>query len=194
MAKRKSGNYGTPGATSPPIDLLKASNQGSSNRRPRLAASGDLVRLQQGSQASAKPIQFGSPSDKGNKTSSSKKTGSSWTGLLESLSTGGLSDLFGGGGGIGAGLDYLSGGLQSIFGGTTESQESLKRFALPEVQDQTIYVNGTQVQTSSSGGSSGTYDNSQSIRLNQISKADIVQTIKTALLTSSSLNDVIGEL
>jgi hypothetical protein len=40
----------------------------------------------------------------------------------------------------------------------------------------------------------GSYDGAQSTRLSQMSKAEIVQTVKNALLTSSSLNDVIGEL
>ena len=198
MAKRKSSSSSRREASSPSIDLLRAINQGSSNRSLKIGASGDLTRLQVGSQSSAKPIQFGSPSDKGNKSSSSRKTGSTWTGLLDSVASGGISDLLGGGGFLSAGLDYLSSGIASIFGGNTQTvPEPLTRFALPNGQDQTIYFDARQSGSQASASSSvvsGIYDSSQSSRLNQASKAEIIQTIKNALLTSSSLNDVIGEL
>jgi hypothetical protein len=197
MAKRKNSNSSGRGASSPSIDLLKATNQGSSSRSLKVGTSGDLTRLQVGSLSRAKAIQFGSPSDSGKKNSSSNKTGSTWTGLLESFSTGGISDLLGGGGFLSSGLDYLSSGLQSIFGGNTQSApEPLSRFAPPDFQDQTIYVNAppTAHGAASSTVVSGAYADSQPSQLNQASRAEIVQTIKNALLTSSSLNDVIGEL
>ncbi len=147
-----------------------------------------------GSQASAKPLQFGSPSDKGSRSSSGNKNTSSWTGLLSSISSGGISDLLGGGGLLNAGLDLLTNGFESLFGGKTESAvQPLTRFALPDAQDQTMYVNNAQT-ASSSNGPSGIYSNSQSAQFGQTNKADIIQTVKNALLTSSSLNDVIGDL
>jgi hypothetical protein len=198
MAKRKSSNSSGKGPTSPSVDLLKSINQGPSPRALRVGPSGDLTRLQVGGQLRAKPIQFGSASDKAAKNSSTKKSGSTWMGLLESVSTGGLSDLLGGGGLLSTGLDYVNSGLQGIFGaGSNPVPEPLSRFSLPDSQDQSIYVDGPQTATeakASSNISSGLYDNSQSSRLSQLTKTEIVQTVKNAILTSSSLNDVIGEL
>src|SRR4051794_28588009 len=121
MPKRKNSNLSRKGASRPSIDLLKTISQGSSSRSLEVGRSGDLTRLQVGSQAKAKSIEFGSPSDKGNKNSSQKKTGSAWTGLLESFSTGGISDLLGGGGVFSAGPKNFNNGPKGIFGGGAES-------------------------------------------------------------------------
>lgn len=192
MAKRKnSSNSGRKAANSQSIEVLKAFNQAPSTRTLKVGSSNDLTMLQVGSQVTAKANQFGSPSDKGSRSSSGTKSTSSWTGLLGSISTGGLSDLLGGGGLLSTGLDFLTNGFESLFDGGTESAvQPLNRITLPDAQDQTVYVNNAQT-VSPPNSPSGLYDNPRSA---QLSKADIVQTVKNALLTSSSLNDVIGEL
>ncbi len=192
MAKRKTSSSGT--GTRPSIDLLNTvSRVSNTNRSLKVGTLSDLTRLSIGEQTSAKPMQFGSPSQKG--TASTRKGASSWTDLLGSVSTGGISDFLGGGGLVSAGLDYLSNGIESFFGaGTDSSAEALNRFVLPDSQQQSIYVNNLQTNNSSSTSLSGAYNNSQSSKFSQASKAEIVQTVKNALLTSSTLNDVIGEL
>src|SRR6476469_10017359 len=108
MAKRKSSSKSSPkGTNSPSVDLLRTANQVSTTRALKVGSSTESTRLQVGRQASAKSLQFGSPSDKGTRRSSGGKNTSSWTGLLGSISTGGISDLLGGGGLVNAGLDLL---------------------------------------------------------------------------------------
>jgi hypothetical protein len=194
MAKRKGSSTSRKGASGPSIDLLRGVNPVSSIRALRAGGSGDMARLSITSQPSSKPVQFGSPSNSGSQSSSRTKKAGSWTSLLETMSTGGISDLVGGGGVLSAGLNYLTSGIESLFGGKTKSApEPLTRFALPDSQDQTLYVTDPQ-KTIQSSQFSGAYSSSQPIQLGHTSRAEIVQTVKTALLTSSSLNDVIGEL
>lgn len=190
MAKRKT-NTSTRKGSSSPVDLIKSSGQTSTGRNLSAGGSNDLTRLAVGSQSSAKPLSFGSPSSKGTKSSTKTGTGTSWTSLLGSTSSAGISDLLGGGGILSAGLDYLTGGIASLFGSGSESvAEPLTRFALPDSQEQTI--NTGAMQTSASASVSGVY--TQPGQLSQSSRSAIIQTVKTAILTSSSLNDVIGEL
>src|SRR3954467_4949438 len=143
MPKRKSSSDSSrKTASSPSIDLLKMANQVSPSRTLKVGSYSDSTRLQVGTQTSAKFLQFGSPSDKGTRTSSGSKNTSSWTSLLGSLSSGGISDLLGGGGLLNPGLDFLKHGFESLFGGSTESAiQPLTRFELPDAQNQTSYVN-----------------------------------------------------
>src|SRR4051794_25004650 len=119
MAKRKGSTSSRKGSSSPSINLLSGINSIPSTRALRPAGSGDLNRLSVASQFGSKPLQFGSPSDSGNRSSSGAKKPSSWNSLLKTMSTGGISDLVGGGGVLSAGLDYLTSGIESLFGGKT---------------------------------------------------------------------------
>ena len=194
MPKRKGSSTSRKGASSPSIDLLRGVNPVSSIRALRAGGSGDMAKLSIASQPTSKPLQFGSPSDSGKRSSSSTKKAGSWTSLLETMSTGGISDLLGRGGVLSAGLDYLTSGIESLFGGKTKSiPEPLIRFALPDSQDQTLYVTDPQ-KTSQSSQFFGAYSSSPPTQPGQTFRAEIIQTVKTALLTLSSLNDVIGEL
>lgn len=193
MATRKSRSSSKKGVSSSSIDILKTINQATSSRTPKLGSPGDLTGLSLGSQSSVRPLEFGTPSNKGTTSSSSSKSSNSWTSLLGSISTGGVSDLIGGGGLLSAGLDYLSNGFASLFGGSTITAAPLTRFELPDSQDQSISINHAPATTSGTT-TSGLYNSSQPSQLSQTSKVQIVQTVKNALLTSSSLNDVIGEL
>jgi hypothetical protein len=191
VSRRKSSTSGK-GSSHPSIDILKNINQISTGRALRVSTSVDLSRLSIASQLAPKPVQFGSPSSKGSSTTSSNKSAGSWASLLGNMATGGISDLLGGGA-MSSGLDYFVTGIESLFGGSTTSPaDSLTRFELPDAQTQTIYAN--QIQTSANVATrSGMYANAQS-QVGQMSQAMIVQTIKNALLTSSGLNDVIGQL
>jgi hypothetical protein len=192
MAKRKASSSSRKGSSSSTIDLLKSIHQGSSGPTLNPGAARDLNRLRVGAQkTSARALSFGSPSDKGNRSSSTTSNGTNWSRLLGSTSSRGISDLLSGGGLLTAGLDYLSGGIASLLGGVSQSEsEPLTRFALPNTLDQNISVNGAQM--TGTANAPGVY--AQSVQLSQASKSAIVQTVKNAILTSSSLNDVIGEL
>jgi hypothetical protein len=136
-------------------------------------------------------LSFGSPSSSGARNSTKASAGTSWASLIGSTSSSGISDLLGGGGLLSAGLDYLTTGVASLFGaGSGSVAEPLTRIALPDAQDQTINTGAMQVP-GSADRSSLYYQPSQP---SQSSRSAIIQTVKTAILTSSNLNDVIGEL
>jgi hypothetical protein len=190
MARRKS-NSSTRKGSSSPVDLLRSIGQTSTARRLNLSGSADFTRLAVGAQSIAKPLSFGSPSNKGAKGSTKTSTGTLWTSLLGSTSSNGMSDLLGGGGLLSTGLDYLTGGIASLFGAGSESvAEPLTQFVLPHAQDQTINTRGRQVNDRANAAN--LYG--QPAQLSATSKSAIIQTVKNAILTSSSLNDVIGEL
>jgi hypothetical protein len=191
MPKRRSSNTTRKGPSSPSIDLLNGVAWVSSGRTLNPGGSRDLTRLGVGAQSRTTPLSFGSPSGKGSQSSTRSSNGGSWANLLGSTSSTGISDLIGGGGLLSAGLDYLTGGIASLFGGGSETvSEPLTRFTLPEAQDHTLYTSG--VHAPGTANTSGA--DAQPVQLSQSSKSAIIQTVKNALLTSSSLNDVIGEL
>ena len=139
----------------------------------KLNAATDLKKLSSGDLPALKGIQFGSPSNTGTKSSSSGGAGSQWTNLIKTAS-GGVASLVGGGF-LESGIGSIISGLTSLFGGGGKTEMPLTRFALPDSQQQTLYVN--------SGFQGPVYK-----------QADITQAVKNALLTSSSLNDVIAEI
>jgi hypothetical protein len=191
MAKRKNSNTTRKGPSSPSLDLVRSIGQVSSSRTLNPCGSRDETRLALGGQINSKPLSFGSPSNTGTRGSRSSSSASSWANLLGSTSSSGISDLLGGGGLLRAGLDYLTGGIASLFGGASDSvPEPLAQFTLPDAQAQTLYTNGVHVTGSANTSGADT----QPVQLSQSSKSAIIQTVKNALLTSSSLNDVIGEL
>lgn len=138
-------------------------------------------------------IKFGSPSS--SKTATSQSGGSVWGSLLKQTASGGVSSVFSGGLGSIAGLGGLISGIASLFGGGGGSTlPPLVDFQLPASQTQTVYVSsnsgstyqGSPTLPAGNAGSSG-----QSF---QYQSAQIAQAVKTALLNSSSLNDVIAEI
>ncbi|MBV9939503.1 MAG: hypothetical protein JO150_13430 [Acidobacteriaceae bacterium] len=153
----------------------------------RVSAATDLKRLSNGSLPTLKGIQFGSPSNAGSKSRSS--TGDEWTNLVKTAS-GGAASLIGGSF-LGSGVNSLISGLTNLFDGGAKSEKPLVRFTLPEPQQQTMYI--------TSGGLSAS-DNFQEASQNTSSpgpvykQSEIVKAVKNALLTSSSLNDVIAEI
>jgi hypothetical protein len=105
--------------------------------------------------------------------------------LLEQAASGGLASAFGGSFGLGSitGLGSIISGIASLFGGGKKTLAPLQEFHLPAAQNQTMSVGAN--------GESGTNVTSQSL---QDHSAQIAQAVKTALLHSSSLNDVIAEI
>jgi hypothetical protein len=91
----------------------------------------------------------------------------------------------GGGFGLGSitGLGSIVSSIASLFGGAKKATAPLQEFHLPAGQNLSISV-GTS-------GASGATANSQSL---QDQSTQIAQAVKTALLHSSSLNDVIAEI
>lgn len=135
------------------------------------------------------PIQFGKPTT--SSSSSSKSTGSEWTTLLKQTASQGLISAIGGiGGGELGGLGSLVSAFAHLFGGQSKTPMTYQAFSLPASTDTTAYVgsHGTTVYGGNaevvSSGSQWTQDHS----------AQIAQAVKTALLHSSSLNDVIAEI
>lgn len=155
-------------------------------------------------------INFGSPS---NNRSSTSQSGSEWTNLLTKTASGGVASALGGGLSSIAGLGGLISGIASLFGGgSTSTPPPLVEFQLPSSQTQTVYVssNGTSTyqgsmtgQASVSNSNGPTYISNPTPQANastssgqsfQYQSTQIAQAVKTALLNSSSLNDVIAEI
>jgi hypothetical protein len=178
--------------------LLKASQVGSRGTlgAPSRNSNGLRTSLNY-SNVNPKGIQFGKSSSSGSTTTSS---GSIWPNMIKQTATGGLASLFGGGGGIGS----LVNGLLHLFGGGGKSAPPpLVKFQLPSPQEQTISVgsNGTSgyagsaIQTTAgAAGSTGVNAGAANSPTLRYQSSEIAQAVKTALLNSSSLNDVISEL
>ena len=169
------------------VTTTKTSSRGTSRPAPQREVHADPW-ASRGSRLSG--IKFGSPSD--NRAQTSNGT-TSWSRLVSQAARGGLSSAFGGGGILGAigGLGGLVSGIFSLFGSKKKTPPPLSLFRLPDAQAQTIYVNSQ----ASSGQTHATIYRSASQQPSlQYNSAEIAQAVKHALLTSSSLNDVIAEL
>ena len=139
----------------------------------------------------SKAIDFGSPSDKG-QTHSLQSTGTTWGSLFKSTASGGVSSALGGGLGSVLGIGGIVSGFMSLFGGGKDTPTPLQRFSLSASKNGTVYVgNGSSAvyQGVSEVGVAGHASSGGIYRT-----TDIAQAVKTALLNSSSLNDVITEL
>jgi hypothetical protein len=127
-------------------------------------------------------ISFGRPAS--TKTPSAT-SGTDWGELLEQAASGGLASALAGGFGLGSitGLGSIVSSIASLFSSEKKGPAALQEFKLPATQNLTISV-GTN-------GASGATATSQSL---QDQSTQIAQAVKTALLHSSSLNDVIAEI
>ena len=178
--------------TSQTLNLLRAAkgnHQGSS----KLNALSGLKNFSPTSRISAAPISFGKPSKSG--SSRSPTSSSALTNLLSSSGSGSISKLVGSGL-LSFGMSSLFSSISDLFGGSKTAPPPLQKFSLPGSQHETLYstsdgASKTNFQNSSSSqGSSGIYTSSN----DTATQAAIVNAVKNALLTSSSLNDIIGEL
>jgi hypothetical protein len=89
--------------------------------------------------------------------------------------------------GFGLGIGSLISGLTSLFGGGKTAPPALIAYQLPTSQEQTI-------STGSSVSTPGVYGGPLASTPFENQSGQIVQSVKQALLNSSSLNDVIAEL
>ena len=168
----------------------------SSSRIPR---TNDIRTLSFGAHTVATGIQFGKPA---NTRTSASQSSNQLTGLLKQTASGGIASILSGGiGGLG-GLGGVVSGIMSLFGGGGKSTPPpLVEFQLPESQQETVYVSSTGSSSSQSGtvqpspaltsGSSSASVNTLNL---QYQSSQIAQAVKTALLNSSSLNDVIADI
>jgi len=156
---------------------------------------GDLRASSFSAKTVATGINFGAPS---NTRTSTAQSGSQWTKLLTQTASGGAASTFNGLGSI-AGLGGIIAGIASLFGGGGKSTPPpLVQFQLPESQTQTIYVGSSATKAGGSlYASSPTPQPSSSnagAQTFQYQSTQIAQAVKTALLNSNSLGDVIAEI
>ena len=186
--------------------LLKSTTQASSG-----AVSNSKIGSSDGMHSSAlsasdhlKEIQFGHPSSSGAKASSSTLSSSGVLSALGRSASGGVENLLGNVGNLG-GIGSLVTTLFHLFGGSGKSTPPpLVRFQLPSAQEQTAYVSfsgqstysGNVVENGNSQSGSGSYGATShgGGQAQRYQSGEIAQAVKTALLTSSTLNDVISEI
>lgn len=179
--------------TKPPTDLI-GSGASRAERSEKAPSQSGSRALSIGSKDALTSIRFGSPSSPG--SSSTSTSGSSWTNLLEHTAsrslasaakgTFSLADL----GGIGSVLS----GISKLFnsGGGAETLPALVKFELPNPIAQTVSLSSSGSRTEANSTADTSSVPLTAVPSNQ--SARIVQAVKHALLTSSSLNDVIAEI
>ena len=133
---------------------------------------------------SDKPLKFGNASRAATK---SPQSTSSWSSLLSGASSSGLAGNLSAASGFGGGIGSLISGLASLFGGGKTAPPALTAYQLPTSQEQTV-------STGSTISTPGVYGGPPSATTFETGGAQIVQSVRNALLNSSSLNDVIAEL
>lgn len=138
--------------------------------------------------------------------------GSDWGSLLSSAASGGITSTIGGGI-LSSGAFGFVGKLLSLFGGSKSTPAAPTPFVMPASQIVSLNIGST-----SSNGSTGSASSASSVALGvtaapnassqsgpvyqqsgsgpeqSASSTQVVQIVKQALLTSSSLNDVISEI
>lgn len=184
---------------------LLGNSNGPTEKAEHPMSSFETKGLSMNSKVTSEGIRFGSPSSTRTSTS---QTGSAWTDLLKQTASGGVASLLGGGLAGFGGLGSLISGISGLFGGASKKAPppALIRFQLPNSQDQTAYVSstgsmeyqGNAVESFTRPGSSPIYGigatGNQSAQPLRYQSAEIAQAVKSALLNSSSLNDVIAEI
>ena len=169
--------------------------QAGTEKSAKPPTAGDTKTLSFSAKTVATGINFGSPSSTRTSTSQS---GSEWTSLLTQTASGGPASALGGLGSI-AGLGGIIAGIASLFGGGGKSTPPpLVQFQLPASQTQTVYVSSN---TPTTGGSTYTSsptpqasNSSSNGQAFQYQSTQIAQAVKTALLNSNTLGDVIAEI
>lgn len=137
------------------------------------------------------PINFGMPSDR-KALIPSADTGIDWGGLAKQVASGGVSSFFNSGSATAAlgGLGSLISGITSLFGGEKKAPPPLQLFELPDAMNQTVHLqNG-----SSTGPAVHVHVQAMDTQSFVNRSSDIARAVKTAMLNSHSLNDVVSEL
>ena len=179
------------------IEQLGNQPHQTSSRRGSSLAMQDLQKLAMGTRSIDHAINFGKPSSFSS-AGTPKSTGSDWTGLVQKTITSGASQILGGGL-LGSGFSSAFSALFHLFGGGTQVHTpALDRFSLPAIEQRTIDVARKIPGSQPTVGDSSQLMTQSSIQAENVSggiqQALIVKTVRNALLTSSSLNDIIGEL
>lgn len=145
-------------------------------------------------------INFGLPSSR--KSLLQTSSGTNWTQLASRVASGGATSAFSGRSGSGAlgklGLGPVISGIAGLFGGNkAKTLPALQLFQLPNAVNQTVHLSNSAAQRGSSGSNGSTVHvhvqamDSQSF-MNR--SGDIAKAVKSAMLNSHSLNDVVSEL
>jgi hypothetical protein len=137
------------------------------------------------------PIKFGMPSDRKALVPESK-TGADWSGLAKQVVSGGVSSLLGSSSSTAlfGGLGSLISGITSLFGGEKKAPPALQLFKLPEAVNQTVHLQSASSGSPAVNVHAQTMDTPSFVNRSN----DIARAVKTAMLNSHSLNDVIAEL
>ena len=135
-------------------------------------------------------INFGKPSDR-KALISSASTGMDWGGLAKQVVSGGTASLFNASSAVGlGGLGSLISGITSLFGGgEKKAPPPLQLFQLPDAVNQTVHV-----QAGSGGSAVHVHVQAMDTQSFVNRSNDIARAVKTAMLNSHSLNDVVSEL
>jgi hypothetical protein len=182
---------------------------GGSSGRLSVSGSQDLKSQSLGAKTLSMGLNFGkAPSSPTASTSSS--TGE-LTSLLKQTASSGLASALGGSFGLGSigGLGSIISSITSLFGGK-KTPLPLVAFTLPKAQNETVSLGVNPARTYQGGmgqipnekeQGAGIYNTSAAPNHGPLSgqwiegqSAQIAQAVKTALLNSSSLNDVIAEI
>jgi len=156
----------------------------------------------------ARGIVFGKPASSSRAT---QQTGGELTKLLKQTATDGIMSALGGSFGLGSitGIGSIVSGIVSLFGSGKKSPPPLVEFQLPASESRTLYVGGNNgtlysgsashsVNTAPAGAgiysTAEAHQSSSNPQWIQDQNSQIAQAVKTALLHSSSLADVISEI
>lgn len=140
------------------------------------------------------PINFGKPSSLKSLASTSNSGSTDWGGLAKQVVSGGASSLFGSGSAnaLFGGLGSLISGIASLFGGGHQKTlPALNLFQLPQAVNQTVHM-----QSAAPAAGSAVHVHVQAMDTQSFvnRSSDIARAVKTAMLNSHSLNDVVSEL
>ena len=142
-------------------------------------------------------IAFGKPSSSKALTPGTSHSGFDWAGMAQNIASGGIGSVFGSTSGNSPlsllGLGSLISGIGSLFGGQKAELPALKLFQLPSSINQTVH---TQGGAASAVSNSAVHVHVQAFDSQSfVSRSnDIARAVKTAMLNSHSLNDVVAEL
>jgi hypothetical protein len=180
-----------------PTDLVTQA-QDTVRKTTKVSMSADFQKLSIGSTLTPKAIQFGSPSSVGSTSRALTGSGDEWTKLLNNATSSSIGSLIGGGF-LESGINSLISGITDLFDGGGKSESPLVRFALPDSQQKTMHVSSEGL-SSSAGNIASPQNNDKGQAYKDVQQgplygqSQIVQAVKNALLTSSTLNDIIAEI
>ena len=180
-------------------NLSSQSSGDGTTRNLRPSSGGEMKSLGFGSGTFARGLSFGRAS--AGASSVKNTSGNELSTLLRQTASGGLASTLGGSFGLGSisGIGSIIAGISSLFGGGTKSVAPLTKFELPAVQNATVYVSKENTPNSQGEPPSGMYsvqteESGPGVQWIQDNAIHIAQAVRSALLNSSSLHDVIAEI